>query len=208
MTKTRKMPSERQKQEECHPKLFPFVILSVSEGSFVANAPSEWQGKCHPKRMWCIVSSRTNVRDLTSTCYYFLDFSKTSIPLLVNTITSSVIFYLFSCPFFNDITLSNVKVNLSKIFMRSVEIEKLNRRVKNCQRCGLVKTRSNAICGEGNLYAWLTLITQAPGGKEDKMLLLYRDYIFYSEISYGKICLEKYFEMRGNLVPIFRNQYL
>ena len=29
------------KQEECYPELFPFVILSVSEGSFVANAPSE-----------------------------------------------------------------------------------------------------------------------------------------------------------------------
>jgi len=29
------------KNKKCHPELFPFVILSVSEGYFVANAPSE-----------------------------------------------------------------------------------------------------------------------------------------------------------------------
>ena len=73
----------------CHPEFFPFVILSVSEGSFVANAPSEWQGKRHPERMWCIVSSRTYVMHcvIPNECegsfilnyYYFLDFSKTSI---------------------------------------------------------------------------------------------------------------------------------
>ena len=117
---------------------------------------SEHSSLCHPERMWGILFLITitfyTFQRLHNIHLLFMIY-RISSPLLINTITSSVIFYLFSCPFFNDITLSNVKVNLSKIFMRSVEIEKLNRRVKNCQRCGLVKTRSNAICGEGNLHA-------------------------------------------------------
>ena len=64
------------------------------------------------------------------------------------------------------------KVNLMKeeikVFMRSIEIGKLNRKIRNCQRCRLAKNRTNAICGEGNLHAKLMLIAQAPGEKEDK----------------------------------------
>jgi len=41
MIKTRKISSERQKQEKHYWNDKNFVILSVSEGSFVANAPSE-----------------------------------------------------------------------------------------------------------------------------------------------------------------------
>jgi DNA polymerase len=49
-----------------------------------------------------------------------------------------------------------------------MEINELNRRIKECKKCRLSRTRSNAICGEGKLDAKLMLIAQAPGKKEDK----------------------------------------
>jgi DNA polymerase len=43
----------------------------------------------------------------------------------------------------------------------------LNAVIRNCTRCRLYRTRTNVICGEGNLYASLMLIAQAPGKMED-----------------------------------------
>ncbi len=47
-------------------------------------------------------------------------------------------------------------------------IEELNQSVKNCSQCSLSETRTNAVCGEGNLYARIMLIAQAPGITEDR----------------------------------------
>ncbi len=47
-------------------------------------------------------------------------------------------------------------------------IDELNKRIKECKRCRLSETRTNAVCGEGNLHAKIMLIAQAPGEKEDK----------------------------------------
>ena len=43
----------------------------------------------------------------------------------------------------------------------------LNGVIRNCTRCRLYRTRTNVICGEGNLSASLMLIAQAPGKMED-----------------------------------------
>ena len=49
-----------------------------------------------------------------------------------------------------------------------MEIDELNRRIKECKKCRLSETRTNVLCGEGNLNAKIMLIAQAPGEKEDK----------------------------------------
>ncbi len=49
-----------------------------------------------------------------------------------------------------------------------MNIDELNKMIKNCRRCRLSETRTNAVCGEGNLNAKIMLIAQAPGEKEDK----------------------------------------
>ncbi len=49
-----------------------------------------------------------------------------------------------------------------------MEIDELNERIRKCKRCRLSETRTNAICGEGNLNARIMLIAQAPGEKEDR----------------------------------------
>ncbi len=49
-----------------------------------------------------------------------------------------------------------------------MSIDELNKMIKECKKCRLSETRTNAICGEGNLNAEIMLIAQAPGEKEDK----------------------------------------
>jgi len=44
----------------------------------------------------------------------------------------------------------------------------LNREIVSCTRCPLHLTRTQAICGEGNRWARLLLIAQAPGVVEDR----------------------------------------
>ena len=48
------------------------------------------------------------------------------------------------------------------------EIEKLNKKIKECNKCRLSETRINALCGEGNTNARLMIIAQAPGENEDR----------------------------------------
>jgi len=48
------------------------------------------------------------------------------------------------------------------------KIEKLNKKIKECNKCRLSDTRINALCGEGNINARLMLIAQAPGENEDR----------------------------------------
>ena len=50
-----------------------------------------------------------------------------------------------------------------------MRIKKLNEEIKKCKKCRLCETRTNALCGEGNLFAKLMLIAQAPGENEDKI---------------------------------------
>ena len=47
-------------------------------------------------------------------------------------------------------------------------IDVLNEEIRGCNRCRLAETRTNAICGEGNLRAQIMLIAQAPGKNEDR----------------------------------------
>ena len=49
-----------------------------------------------------------------------------------------------------------------------MELDELNKMIKVCKKCRLSETRTNAICGEGDLNAKIMLIAQAPGEKEDK----------------------------------------
>lgn len=49
-----------------------------------------------------------------------------------------------------------------------MRIEDLNREIRQCHKCRLSETRTNAVCGEGNLNARIMLIAQAPGEEEDK----------------------------------------
>lgn len=49
-----------------------------------------------------------------------------------------------------------------------VNIELLNENIRNCSQCRLYETRTNALCGEGNVNAKLMLIAQAPGKIEDR----------------------------------------
>jgi len=49
-----------------------------------------------------------------------------------------------------------------------LKIEELNKKIKNCIKCRLSETRTQPLCGEGNLDAKIMLVAQAPGIKEDK----------------------------------------
>lgn len=51
---------------------------------------------------------------------------------------------------------------------RKTEIEKLNKKIKNCRKCSLWKTRKNAVPGEGPKNTKIMIIGQAPGREEDK----------------------------------------
>jgi uracil-DNA glycosylase family 4 len=46
--------------------------------------------------------------------------------------------------------------------------EVLNEKIRRCNKCRLAETRTNALCGEGNLHAQIMLIAQAPGKNEDR----------------------------------------
>ena len=48
------------------------------------------------------------------------------------------------------------------------KIEELKAEINCCEKCRLHQTRTNALCGEGNLDARLMLIAQAPGDAEDR----------------------------------------
>jgi uracil-DNA glycosylase family 4 len=48
------------------------------------------------------------------------------------------------------------------------QLEHLNEEIRTCKKCILADTRTNALCGEGNLNAGLMLIAQAPGENEDR----------------------------------------
>lgn len=48
------------------------------------------------------------------------------------------------------------------------KFEELNDEIKNCERCRLRRTRSNALPGKGDISSDLMLIAQAPGETEDE----------------------------------------
>jgi len=49
-----------------------------------------------------------------------------------------------------------------------MKLDYINEEIKQCDKCRLSKSRTNALYGEGNLSAKLMLIAQAPGEKEDR----------------------------------------
>jgi len=46
-------------------------------------------------------------------------------------------------------------------------IEKISEEIKKCRKCGLWKSRKNAVPGEGDINARIMIIGQAPGKQED-----------------------------------------
>lgn len=48
------------------------------------------------------------------------------------------------------------------------QLEQIANNVKHCQKCGLCKTATNAVPGEGNIDADIVFIGEAPGETEDK----------------------------------------
>lgn len=50
---------------------------------------------------------------------------------------------------------------------RRKAVDGLNRLIRQCEKCRLSLTRTHALCGEGDLYARLLLVAQAPGDTED-----------------------------------------
>jgi len=47
-------------------------------------------------------------------------------------------------------------------------MEELNQAIRTCRGCRLAETRTNALCGEGDVRARVMLVAQAPGENEDK----------------------------------------
>ena len=52
--------------------------------------------------------------------------------------------------------------------MTNMNIEELNKLIKNCFKCRLSETKVNTLCGEGDLNAEIMLIALAPGENEDR----------------------------------------
>ncbi len=49
-----------------------------------------------------------------------------------------------------------------------MNLEKLNKKISQCQRCELCKTRTNVVCGSGSDQSEIMFVGEAPGRKEDK----------------------------------------
>lgn len=49
---------------------------------------------------------------------------------------------------------------------KEIELEKLNKEIRNCKKCSLWKTRKNAVPGEGPVNAKIMFVGQAPGFQE------------------------------------------
>jgi len=49
------------------------------------------------------------------------------------------------------------------------EIEKLNRKIRNCKKCPLWKLKKNTVLGEGLVNAKIMILGQSPGAQEDKV---------------------------------------
>jgi DNA polymerase len=52
---------------------------------------------------------------------------------------------------------------------KKAKLAKLNREIRNCNKCSLWKTRKNTVPGEGPTNAQIMIIGQAPGAEEDKV---------------------------------------
>lgn len=48
------------------------------------------------------------------------------------------------------------------------EYEQIRKKIKNCKKCSLWKTRTNTVTGQGNLKTKVMFIGEAPGAQEDK----------------------------------------
>ena len=51
---------------------------------------------------------------------------------------------------------------------KAIEVKKLNRKIRNCKKCPLWKTRKNTVSGEGPANAKIIFAGQAPGSEENK----------------------------------------
>lgn len=53
--------------------------------------------------------------------------------------------------------------------VKRIEIEKLNKKIRNCKKCSLWKVRKNVVPGEGPVNAEIMIVGQAPGVEENKV---------------------------------------
>lgn len=60
------------------------------------------------------------------------------------------------------------KTKISNGVNKKIEIEKLNKKIRNCSKCPLWRKRSNVVPGEGPVNAKIIFIGEAPGREEDK----------------------------------------
>jgi len=49
-----------------------------------------------------------------------------------------------------------------------IAMEKINSMIRNCRRCGLWRTRKNAVPGEGDIKSGIMFVGEAPGKNEDE----------------------------------------
>jgi len=52
---------------------------------------------------------------------------------------------------------------------KAEELAKIRNQILNCRKCSLFKTRTNPVFGEGNSWARIIFIGEAPGFNEDKI---------------------------------------
>ncbi|MBI5207379.1 MAG: uracil-DNA glycosylase [Candidatus Firestonebacteria bacterium] len=80
--------------------------------------------------------------------------------------------FLYKIEMINEMGIPAIYEDTSKYNNNREEIIiKLNTEIKNCVKCGLHKTRTNAVPGEGDINAKLVFIGEAPGEEEDKEAL-------------------------------------
>ena len=74
--------------------------------------------------------------------------------------------------FYKDLGVEYLNIKLKKINETQknveVELEKLKKAVENCKACELYKTKKRYVFGDGNPYASLMFIGEAPGASEDE----------------------------------------
>ncbi len=63
--------------------------------------------------------------------------------------------------------VSKIEKTVKEDFVESTSLEELNKKICNCQKCDLGKTRNKFVFGVGNPNADLMLVGEAPGADED-----------------------------------------